>query len=401
MKYLYQLSRMGLLSIILFSVTNLALAQSEEKLLTVTMGSDLYNSFFSKGYKGHVLDSDGIHLVRVPSSKIEEISDYAHENFNRCGGLMVHNDLQSGEEELFSTGKRKTAQKGILETYSITRESLVKSLLPKVNEGEIADVIRKLSSFKNRYYKSSTGVDSQNWLFSHWSKFAQGRSDISVSRFEHDGWPQDTILATIEGNSNERIIIGGHADSIAGWWGRERATAPGADDNASGIATLTEILRIASESGYRPEHTIVFAAYAAEEVGLLGSKELARSYSDEGLIVKGVLQLDMTNYNGSEKDILLVSDYTNEEQNRFLGNLIDSYLPELTWGYTACGYACSDHASWTSEGFPASSPFEAEKGDMNRNIHSSRDTISQSGDNALHAQKFARLGLAYLIELDK
>jgi leucyl aminopeptidase len=38
---------------------------------------------------------------------------------------------------------------------------------------------------------------------------------------------------------------------------------------------------------------------------------------------------------------------------------------------------------------------------MNRHIHSKRDTISRSGGHALHAVKFAKLGLAYVIELDR
>ena len=109
----------------------------------------------------------------------------------------------------------------------------------------------------------------------------------------------------------------------------------------------------------------------------------------------------MTNYNGSSLDILLVNDFTNEAQNKFLGSLIDKYLPGVSWGYTKCGYACSDHASWTGEGFPASAPFEAERRDMNGHIHTSRDTLDQSDGTADHAQKFAKLALAYALELDR
>ena len=46
-------------------------------------------------------------------------------------------------------------------------------------------------------------------------------------------------------------------------------------------------------------------------------------------------------------------------------------------------------------------PFEARKSDMNGKIHSSKDTISVSGGNAEHASKFAKMGLAFAIELDK
>ena len=154
-------------------------------------------------------------------------------------------------------------------------------------------------------------------------------------------------------------------------------------------------------SSYKPTKTIKFMAYAAEEVGLLGSKEIARSFRENGENVVGVLQLDMTNFKGSsDKDIVMMTDFTNAAQNAFLGKLIDEYL-QLSWGYDKCGYGCSDHASWHSVGYPASIPFEAKKSDMNRAIHTSRDTIGLSRGNAEHAAKFAKLALSYIVELDK
>ena len=142
-------------------------------------------------------------------------------------------------------------------------------------------------------------------------------------------------------------------------------------------------------------------AYAAEEVGLLGSREIAREYRENNVPVIGVMQLDMTNYKGSnDKDIILISDNTNAEQNAFMGRLIDEYL-KVSWQYDRCGYGCSDHASWNGVGFPASFPFEARKNDMNRSIHTASDTIERSRNSASHATNFAKLGIAFLVELDQ
>ena len=111
------------------------------------------------------------------------------------------------------------------------------------------------------------------------------------------------------------------------------------------------------------------------------------------------VQFDMTLFKGTaDKDIVMMTDYTNTAQNEFLGQLIDEYV-KVSWGYSRCGYGCSDHASWSNAGFPASMPFESNKGDMNRHIHSAKDTLQNSGGNASHALKFAKLGLAYLVEL--
>jgi leucyl aminopeptidase len=211
---------------------------------------------------------------------------------------------------------------------------------------------------------------------------------------------------TVEGTTKaeEIVIIGGHADSISGYWGRERARAPGADDNASGIATITEIIRVMMDSNYKPERTVKFMAYAAEEVGLLGSKAIANQYKKQGKKIVGVVQFDMTNHKGSKDlDIVFMNDFTNAAQNTFMGSLIDTYLTDVKWGYSKCGYGCSDHASWHNAGYPASMPFESKMEDINGHIHTKRDTIDVVGSagTADHAKKFAKLGVAFLVEMGK
>ena len=142
-------------------------------------------------------------------------------------------------------------------------------------------------------------------------------------------------------------------------------------------------------------------AYSAEEVGLLGSREIARLYASNAEKVVGVLQLDMTLYKGSStQDIALIADYTDQEQNAFLGKLIDTYV-KVPWIYDRCGYACSDHASWTGSGYKSSFPFEAKKNDMNRRIHTANDTLEASRGSVDHPVKFAKLALSYVVELDQ
>lgn len=384
--------------LLVFSTT--ANTPKPSKDLVISLGKDLKEAVFSNTNKHTLFEDDQTSFVRVSEEDLLRIAEVAHEKFNRCGGFMLHQEEGEAVKFWDERGLNFAAQKILAQNYEINQGQTVRNMISEVRESRIETVIRKLSSYKNRYYKSQTGVDSQQWLLGHWQKLAAGRSDVKVYPWKHQGWPQDSIVLEVQGKSDDKIVVGGHGDSIAGWWRRERSTAPGADDNASGIATITEIIKVLMDSGYQPQNTLVFVSYAAEEVGLLGSKEMAKAYRERGENVIGVLQLDMTNFNGSDWDIAIISDFTNEAQNTFLGSLIDTYLPELTWGYDKCGYACSDHASWTAQGFPASTPFESRKGQMNRHIHTSRDTISQSNNNAEHARKFARLGVAYVVELD-
>ena len=372
--------------------------------LYVTIGSDAVggaNKSLSTGKE--IATSDGISVLKIHKNEVLKLSTMMHDQFNRCGGFVAHESLEEAQTVLSNSFTRKFSKSMPFLSYKIDQHDIVEPLVAQTSEYSIRAVIEKLSSFRNRYYKSQTGVDSQAWLKGKWSQLGEGRSDVKVEYFNHQKWPQPSVVMTIEGNSlkDEIVVIGGHADSIAGFWGRERAHAPGADDNASGIATVTEVIRLAMETGYTPERTIKFMAYAAEEVGLLGSKEIANSYKKAGKNVVGVLQLDMTNHKGTDDlDIVFMSDYTNDAQNKFLAKLIDTYV-KVPWGWSQCGYGCSDHASWHNAGFPASIPFESTMGDINGKIHTKHDTIEQSGGNADHAEKFAKLAVAFMVELGK
>lgn len=372
----------------------------------ITIGSDAVGSAQKSLQTKQFATQDGISVLRVNEKDVLELSELMHEKFNRCGGFIVHDSLDEALGVLDNSQDRLKAKSLDFFNYSISEGETVERMISKVNEFSIREMILKLSSFKNRYYKAQTGVDSQAYVKATWEKLAGTRTDVKVEYFQHDRWPQPSIVMTVEGASkaDEIIVIGGHADSIAGFWGRERARAPGADDNASGISTITEVIRVMMDSGYKPERTVKFMAYAAEEVGLLGSKAIANQYKQDGKKVVGVVQFDMTNHKGTDNlDIVFMTDYTNEAQTKFMGSLIDTYMTDVSWGYSKCGYGCSDHASWHNAGYPASMPFESTMGDINGKIHTANDTIDAPGSagTADHAEKFARLGVAFLVEMGK
>lgn len=383
-------------------MTGTVLAAPKQVFLTI--GSDAVNSA-NKTLTNvfEVNRADGISIVKVNEDDIAGLSHMMHDKFNRCAGFVAHDSLAEAQAVLSNSSVRKFAKSMPFVNYSIDQQETVEALVSQTSEFNIRSVIEKMSSFHNRFYKADTGVESQAWLKSKWEELSKGRSDVKVEYFNHSKWPQPSLVMTIEGTkkAEEIVVIGGHADSIAGWFGQSRNEAPGADDNASGIATITETIRLAMESGYKPSRTIKFMGYAAEEVGLLGSKEIANSFKRAGKKVVGVLQLDMTNHKGTEDlDIVFMNDFTNSAQNEFMGKLIDTYV-KVPWGYSKCGYGCSDHASWHNAGYPASMPFESTMGDINGKIHTKHDTLANSGHNADHAEKFAKLAVAFMVEMGK
>ena len=367
-----------------------ALAATTEKPLIITVGTELLEQLPIKSRRFKTINKfNTTAILQASEVALDDISTVA-ETQGKCGGYFVHETIEDARRSITDSAKSTPNR-----LYTVRDLKLVRTLLPKVQGAKIEQRIRRMSAYHNRYYKSETGVNSAKDLKTHWEKYTP------TELYVHKGWPQPSVIATITGSKypDQVIIIGGHLDSIAGFFGGSKARAPGADDNASGIATTEEVLRVISKSKYKPLRTIKFMGYAAEEVGLRGSNEIAKDFKSKGINVIGVMQLDMTNFKGSDKAIYLTTDYTNESQTKFLGELVGTYL-KVPFGTTKCGYACSDHASWHKAGYPAVFPFEAAKGNMNKKIHTSKDVIEVSGGNASHATNFAKLALAYLIELD-
>jgi leucyl aminopeptidase len=327
-----------------------------------------------------------------------------HAVHHRCGGYTIHRTredaLAEANNAFYRPGSRPRVDKF---PRDINQQVVVRAALDSVDKSRIVSTIQELQDLGTRYYQSSPGEAAAIALKKKWEVYGAGRSDFSVAFVPHS-WRQSSVVATIKGAEmpDEIVVIGGHLDSINP---RDNNSAPGADDDASGIAAVSEVLRVLLAINFRPKRTLQFIAYAAEEVGLRGSTEIARTYKDEGKQVISALQLDMTGYIGSPEHVYFITDYTNQDLNDFLKALVREYNGsgnhQITWGESMCGYACSDHASWTGTGVPAAFPFESRFSDYNRNIHSSSDTLSNIDTSGTQQSRFAKLGVEFMIEQGK
>lgn len=366
-----------------------------------------------RGFSGSAMtprvDGNGhpVVLVQADADRVAALSRYVHEVESRCGGYFSFPTRAEAEAFLQA---RPVVRGGPRGGYTIDNPATVEPWLPLVSAANIADTISALESFHNRHYQSATGAEAAEWIRDQWLALADGRDDVHAELFTdcNDCGVQPSVILTIEGTTypDEIVVLGGHLDSInrnAG--GSSSARAPGADDDASGIASLTEILRIAMESGYRPQRTVHFMGYAAEEVGLNGSQAIASQYAGDDRNVVAALQLDMTNYHESgQVDIEFISDNVDGTLTAWLADVFDAYLAPLglTRGSSPCGYGCSDHSSWTAAGYPSAFVFEG--GGMGHDfglIHTANDLLANMDDSAEHSVPFAQLGLAFLGEVAK
>lgn len=354
----------------------------------------------SEGSSKLVTSEQSVYLMQVDADALPRLSQEVHQRLNRCAGYIPHASRAQGRQELASFRAALLQQPAGKVNYEIDNQDEVNALLPQLQESNVRSTIVHLSiDYKNRYYSTHYGVNASDDLVQTWKALAAGRDDVTVKQFTHN-WAQKSVIMTIKGTTRPKqiVVIGGHLDSTIGNT-QEESIAPGADDDASGIASLTEVARVLLSSGYKPRRTIQFMAYSAEEIGLFGSAAIAADYKAKGKKVIGALQLDMTNYQGGSSDYTMITDYTNAAQNTFVKNLAAYYTPSMVVNQGVCGYACSDHASWTRNGYVASFPFESLLSQDNPYIHTSQDTIDKSGNNANHAIKFSRLALAFAVEL--
>ncbi|KAF8662808.1 hypothetical protein AX16_001090 [Volvariella volvacea WC 439] len=284
-----------------------------------------------------------------------------------------------------------------------SRQSSVNPIISTLSITNMQTYLSNLTSFNNRYYRATTGAQASEWIRNTIASIISSGPNVgaTVSLVSHS-FVQSSIVARFPGtNPNGPLtILGAHMDSINSG-NPTSGRAPGADDDGSGSVNLIEAFRALVAAGFRPQDPVEFHWYAGEEGGLLGSQAIATSYRNAGRSVKGMLQLDMTAYfrPGSTEVVGLIPDFTDSSLTSYVAALVRAYLRIGSVVGPACGYGCSDHASWNRQGFPSAFPFEAPFGSHNPVIHSSSDTTSATGFSWTHSLEYAKLAVAFAYEL--
>lgn len=172
------------------------------------------------------------------------------------------------------------------------------------------------------------------------------------------------IYGWLDGNEellkNEIIVIGAHMDHIGYGPNMSRFGSgkihPGADDNASGTVALIEIAKSFSKLKGKNKRTVVFMAFSAEEMGLLGSKFYCENPifpKDSPDIKKHVfmLNMDMIGYlnNGAHK-----SAFSNGNSSIQIDKIINELSDKYNFAKTITSRRSggSDHACFYNKKIP-------------------------------------------------
>lgn len=218
------------------------------------------------------------------------------------------------------------------------------------------------------------------------------------------------VVATLPGkgpNKNRIYLMTGHYDSISsktpGWdGGWRRMAAPGASDNASGIAEMLETARILSQQDF--DFTIRFIAFSGEELFLFGSKHYAQLVRERGDDIAGVLNFDLL---GHDPDGNLDIHVLGDEQSQWLVNAFGAAaeryrLPIDLRLKNDPSFIFSDHSPFWDIGIPAVMVAEESSLDApdesTEYIHSQEDDLTKISIPLL-GELAIKLAVATLAEL--
>ncbi|KZT62398.1 Zn-dependent exopeptidase [Calocera cornea HHB12733] len=290
----------------------------------------------------------------------------------------------------------------------VNKQGLVKPVIANLTVDGMITNLQKFTSFRTRYYRSETGKQSQQWLVQRIGEITEQYAStdladlITITEFTHP-WGQNSVILRIKGASEEAtaqngtVLIGAHQDSANMI---PFLPAPGADDDGSGSVTILEAYRGLLASNYTPVQDVEFHWYSAEEGGLLGSQAVASTYAQRGINIHSMIQLDMTAWvkKGTREEIGIVTDYVDADLTQFIRTLVDAYcsIPSVD---TQCGYACSDHASWSKVGYRSAFAIESTFENSDKNVHSTNDRLDISPEfDFNHMLEFSKLTVGYIVE---
>lgn len=178
------------------------------------------------------------------------------------------------------------------------------------------------------------------------------------------------VLAVLDGSgplAEETLVIGAHYDHLGR--GGSGSLAPesseihnGADDNASGTATLLEVARQLRASGPWPRR-VVFIAFTAEERGLLGSARYVREPAVPLEQTIGMLNMDMVGRLDDDK-LIIHGTGTAPEFDEVLNRLNERYAFKIS--RQPGGFGPSDHSSFYAKEIPVLHFFTGTHADYHR-----------------------------------
>lgn len=249
-----------------------------------------------------------------------------------------------------------------LASFAQTSYNLViDSIVTRINTAPLRQVVRELSgdttciiggntyTLLTRAYNQPENELAAQYIL---ERFLSYGLDTSTFQFSSTG---KNVIGKKLGVKypNQIYIIGAHYDSYP--W---EVFAPGADDNATGVAGVLEAAK--QLMNYDSKYTLLFVGWDEEERGLYGSHAYADTAFMHGDSIKGVINIDMLGYDpNNQRNIVIYTDANSLSLANIMYSTDRIYVLDMNPTININPAAgASDHYSFWQTGYKAVWPFE-------------------------------------------
>ena len=285
----------------------------------------------------------------------------------------------------------------------VTEENaVIREMMNQVNMDSLEATVQHLQDYQSRIWNSDNAFAASDWI--------AGRMEALGLEVEQQPFYANTWLGSGQAAPNVigiqygtlypdvYVVCGSHFDSFSyeAYYGS--GNCPGADDNATGVASVLESARIMTQ--YEFEYSIIYCAYGCEEMGLYGSEAYASRCQQQGMDIIGYFNNDMNGYLNPGDPIHIDCIYPNSVApiGNYYMNIGNVYFPELPIRHVNFNEGDSDHTSFNNHGYMGIYPFEDYQ-HYSPYIHTTTDLIGNSVNSFEMSQQYCRMNIGCLAEI--
>ena len=277
----------------------------------------------------------------------------------------------------------------------------IRGMMDQVNMDSLQATVQHLQDYQSRLWNSNHAFNASDWIASRMEALGLEveQQAFYASTWFGSGQAAPNVIGIQRGTvyPNVYVVCGSHFDSFSyeAYWGS--GDCPGADDNATGVASVLESARILTQ--YEFEYSIIYCAYGCEEMGLYGSEAYASRCQQEGMEILGYFNNDMNGYlYGDQIHIDCIYPNSVEPIGTYYMNVGSVYFPELPIRHVNFNEGDSDHTSFNNHGYMGIYPFEDYQ-HYSPYIHTPNDLIGTSVTSFEMSQQYCQMNIACLAEI--
>ena len=277
----------------------------------------------------------------------------------------------------------------------------IREMLDQVNMDSLEATVQHLQDYQSRLWNSDNAFAASDWIARRMETLGLEveQQPFNANTWMGSGQAAPNVIGIQRGTlyPDTYVVCGSHFDSFSYQAMYGGGSAPGADDNATGVASVLESARIMTQ--YEFEYSIIYCAYGCEEMGLYGSEAYASRCQQEGMDIIGYFNNDMNGYlYGDQIHIDCIYPNYVEPIGTYYMNVGAVYYPELPIRHVNFSEGDSDHTSFNNHGYMGIYPFEDYE-NYSPYIHTPNDLIGMSVTSFEMSQQYCQMNIACLAEI--